>query len=76
MLKVRSYPPFRTPEEEAPPPNGEAEEGDEERKDEKMSEKLSNISSEDIEMASAKEDSEGEEAGKGKRPSTRGSPGE
>ena len=54
-------------EEEAPPPNGEAEEGDEQRKDEKMSEKLSNISSEDIEMASAKEDSEGEEGGKGQR---------
>ena len=56
-----------TTEEEAPPPNGEAEEGDEQRKDEKMSEKLSNISSEDIEMASAKGDSEGEEGGKGQR---------
>ena len=54
-------------EEEALPPNGEAEEGDEQRKDEKMSEKLSNISSEDIEMASAKGDSEGEEGGKGQR---------
>ena len=32
-----------------------------------MSEKLSNISSEDIEMASAKGDSEGEEGGKGQR---------
>ena len=56
-----------TTEEEALPPNGEAEEGDEQRKDEKMSEKLSNISSEDIEMASAKEDSDGEEGGKGQR---------
>ena len=65
-----------TLEEEAPPPNGEAEEGDEQRKDEKMSEKLSNISSEDIEMASAKEDSEGEDGGKGKRVPSTGSPGE
>ena len=58
----------QTSEEAAPPANGDTEVGEE-----KMSEKLSNISSEDIEMASAKEDSEAEE---GKRPSTTGSPGE
>ena len=40
-----------------------------------MSEKLSNISSEDIEMASAKGDSEGEDGSKGRKPSTTGSPG-
>ena len=61
------HPIIETIEEEALPPNGEAEEGDEQRKDEKMSEKLSNISSEDIEMASAKGDSEGEDGGKGQR---------